>query len=196
MSSNNAVIKTWFAQPILEVFDLISEDENKNLIKQIEFIKSNTQSGGEGWNTNVYNTYEKFSLHTSDFFSNLITKIEYHTDKFALQLGSEAEYKVSESWFNYYNKYDYQEYHCHPLSLFSDIYFFKNPENSGKTIFKSYEEPNMLPLKNLIRNKLSQSNCDYSPSARTLLIFKSNLLHMVSQSQSDEPRITASFNLV
>ena len=54
----------------------------------------------------------------------------------------------------------------------------------------------MLPLKNLIRNKLSQSNCDYSPSARTLLIFKSNLLHMVSQSQSDEPRITASFNLV
>ena len=196
MSSNNAVIKTWFAQPILEVFDLISEDENKNLIKQIEFIKSNTQSGGEGWNTNVYNTYEKFSLHTSDFFSNLITKIEYHTDKFALQLGSEAEYKVSESWFNYYNKYDYQEYHCHPLSLFSAIYFFKNPENSGKTIFKSYEEPNMLPLKNLIRNKLSQSNCDYSPSARTLLIFKSNLLHMVSQSQSDEPRITASFNLV
>jgi len=196
MSSNNAVIKTWFAQPILEVFDLISEDENENLIKQIEFIKSNTQSGGEGWNTNVYNTYEKFSLHTSDFFSNLITKIEYHTDKFALQLGSEAEYKVSESWFNYYNKYDYQEYHCHPLSLFSAIYFFKNPENAGKTIFKSYEEPNMLPLKNLIRNKLSQSNCDYSPSARTLLIFKSNLLHMVSQSQSDEPRITASFNLV
>ena len=43
MSSNNAVIKTWFAQPILEVFDLISEDENENLIKQIEFIKSNTQ---------------------------------------------------------------------------------------------------------------------------------------------------------
>ena len=98
MSSNNAVIKTWFAQPILEVFDLISEDENENLIKQIEFIKSNTQSGGEGWNTNVYNTYEKFSLHTSDFFNNLITKIEYNTDKFALQLGSEAEYKVNESW--------------------------------------------------------------------------------------------------
>ena len=196
MSSNNAVIKTWFAQPILEVFDLISEDENENLIKQIEFIKSNTQSGGKGWNTNVYNTYEKFSLHTSDFFNNLITKIEYNTDKFALQLGSEAEYKVNESWFNFYNKYDYQEYHYHPFSFFSAIYFFKNPENAGKTIFKSYEEPNMLPLKNLIRNKLSQSNCDYSPSARTLLIFKSNLLHMVSQSQSDEPRITASFNLV
>ena len=67
MSSNNAVIKTWFAQPILEVFDLISEDENEYLIKQIEFIKSNTQSGGEGWNTNVYNTYERYSLHKSDF---------------------------------------------------------------------------------------------------------------------------------
>ena len=130
------------------------------------------------------------------FFNNLTTKIEYHTDKFALQLGSEAEYKVSESWFNFYNKYDYQEYHYHPLSFFSAIYFFKNPENAGKTIFKSYEEPNMLPLKNLKRNELSQSNCHYIPRERTLLIFKSNLLHMVSQSQSDEPRITASFNLV
>ena len=84
----------------------------------------------------------------------------------------------------------------HPLSFFSAIYFFKNPENAGKTIFKSYEEPNMLPLKNLKRNDLSQSNCHYIPRERTLLIFKSNLLHMVSQSQSDEPRITASFNLV
>ena len=47
MSSNNAVIKTWFAQPILEVFDLISENENENLIKEIKTIKSNTQSGGQ-----------------------------------------------------------------------------------------------------------------------------------------------------
>ena len=86
MSSNNAVIKTWFAQPILEVFDLISEDENENLIKQIEFIKSNTQSGGEGWNTNVYNTYEKFSLHTSDFFNNLITGLSMFLDLIFLNL--------------------------------------------------------------------------------------------------------------
>ena len=42
-------------------------------VKEIDSIKLNTQSGGEGWNTNVYNTYEKFSLHTSDFFNNLIT---------------------------------------------------------------------------------------------------------------------------
>ena len=196
MSLDKAVIKTWFAQPILEVFDLISENENENLVKEIESIKLNTQSGGEGWNTNVYNTYEKFSLHTSDFFNDLTTKIEYHTNKFAIQLGSESEYKVSESWFNFYNKHDYQEYHCHPFSFFSAIYFFKNPENAGETIFKSYEEPNMLPLKNLKINNLSQSNCHYNPKARTLLIFKSSLLHMVSQSQSDEPRITASFNLV
>ena len=35
MSTNNAAIKTWYAQPILEVFDLISENENENLIKVI-----------------------------------------------------------------------------------------------------------------------------------------------------------------
>ena len=152
MSSNNAAIKTWFAQPILEVFDLISENENENLIKEIKSIKSNTQSGGQGWNTNVYNTYERYSLHKSDFFNNLTTKIEYHTDKFALQLGSEAEYKVSESWFNFYNKYDYQEYHYHPLSFFSAIYFNKtfHPNLKLSTITTMIPSQWLIPMNKII----------------------------------------------
>jgi len=192
---SKALIKTWFAQPILEISDLISKDENLILLNEIYKIKSITNSGGKGWNTSVYNTYEQYSLHDKDIFKNLINLIETNTKSFALQMGSDATYKVKESWFNYYKKGDYQEFHYHPGSYFSAIYFFKNPINSGKTVFRSFEEPNMLPLKNLRKNDLSYSSCEYVPENNTLLIFKSNLLHMVTQSQSDDIRITGAFNL-
>lgn len=192
---SNALVKTWFAQPILEVYDLISESENNILLNEIEKIQSNVPSGGEGWNASVYNTYEQYSLHDKSVFKNLINLIEMHTKKFALQLGSNADYNVNESWLNCYKKGDYQEYHYHPGSYFSAIYFFKNPNNSGTTIFRSFEEPNMMPLKNLEQNDLSFNNCKYEPKDKTLIIFKSNMQHMVTQSKSDETRITAAFNL-
>lgn len=192
---SNALVKTWFAQPILEVYDLISESENNILLNEIEKIQSNVPSGGEGWNASVYNTYEQYSLHDKSVFKNLINLIEMHTKKFALQLGSNADYIVNESWLNCYKKGDYQEYHYHPGSYFSAIYFFKNPNNSGTTIFRSFEEPNMMPLKNLEQNDLSFNNCKYEPKDKTLIIFKSNMQHMVTQSKSDETRITAAFNL-
>jgi len=192
---SNALVKTWFAQPILEVYDLISESENNILLNEIQKIQSNVSSGGEGWNASVYNTYEQYSLHDKSVFKNLINLIEIHTKKFALQLGSNADYIVNESWLNCYKKGDYQEYHYHPGSYFSAIYFFKNPNNSGTTIFKSFEEPNMMPLKNLKQNDLSFNTCKYTPKNKTLIIFKSNMQHMVTQSKSDETRITAAFNL-
>ena len=192
---SNALVKTWFAQPILEVYDLISESENNILLNEIEKIQSNVPSGGEGWNASVYNTYEQYSLHDKPMFKNLINLIETHTKKFALQLGSNADYIVNESWLNCYKKGDYQEYHYHPGSYFSAIYFFKNPNNSGTTIFRSFEEPNMMPLKNLEQNDLSFNTCKYEPKNKTLIIFKSNMQHMVTQSKSDETRITAAFNL-
>jgi len=192
---SNALVKTWFAQPILEVYDLISESENNILLNEIEKIQLNVPSGGEGWNASVYNTYEQYSLHDKPMFKNLINLIETHTKKFALQLGSNADYIVNESWLNCYKKGDYQEYHYHPGSYFSAIYFFKNPNNSGTTIFRSFEEPNMMPLKNLEQNDLSFNTCKYEPKNKTLIIFKSNMQHMVTQSKSDETRITAAFNL-
>jgi uncharacterized protein (TIGR02466 family) len=188
-------IDKWFPTSICIVENLIEDKENKNLIKEIEKIKKVTKKGGEEWNTDVYNTHATYNLHKNKKFKNLCTRVEKHTESFANELGSYFKYKISSSWFNYYNKGDYQEFHIHPLNHFSAVYFFTNPKNSGKLIFKNPNGSKMLPLKNLKYNELSYDTCSYDLKERSLIIFQSDLWHMVEKCNNKSPRITGAFNL-
>ena len=191
----NGIIQAWFPTTIYYQDRLISEEENEKCVEHIMKIKETTKKGGDGWNTDVYNTHETYQLHTDDIFKNLCATIKEKTEMFAKELGSDAEYDIDESWFNLYNKDDYQEYHYHPSSHFSAVYFFTNPKNSGNLVFRSPLEPDMLPLKNIDNNDFSWGTCFYNPPAASLLIFRSSLMHMVGRCKNETPRITASFNI-
>jgi uncharacterized protein (TIGR02466 family) len=188
-------IHKWFPTSICLIENLIEDKENKNLIKEIEKLKKITKKGGKEWKTDVYNTHETYNLHENYKFKNLCSKIKEYTINFANKLGSNADYKISSSWFNYYNKNDYQEFHIHPLSHFSAVYFFTNPKDSGKLIFKNPNGSKMFPLKNLKQNEMSYETCFYSPNERSLVIFQSDLWHMVEKCNNKSPRITGAFNL-
>ena len=189
-------IHNWFPTSILLIENLIDDKENKLLIKELEKLKKIIKKGGEDWKTDVYNTHGTYKLHENNKFKNLCDKIEKNTINFAKILGSDANYKISSSWFNYYNKGDYQEFHIHPLNHFSAVYFFTNPKNSGKLIFRSPWGTRMFPLKNLKNNDLSYETCFYIPNERSLIVFQSDLWHMVEKCNNITPRITGAFNLV
>ena len=104
--------------------------------------------------------------------------------------------KMMDLWGQVYNEGDYQEYHYHPASYFSAVFFFTNPENSGNLVFRSPLEPDMLPLKNGQMNDFSWRNCFYNPPAASLIIFRSSLMHMVERCKNKTPRITGAFNFV
>lgn len=188
------VINTWFPTSICVIENLINEEENNKLILEIKKIKNKINKGGNNWQSNVYNTSGTYDLNKNIKFKNLCEKIELHTSNFARQLGSNEKYKISSSWFNYYFKGDYQEYHIHPENYFSAVYFFKNPKNSGGLVFKNPVQK-MFPLKNLKHNSLSYETCVYNPPEKTLIIFQSDLEHMVKKCNNTEPRITGAFNL-
>jgi uncharacterized protein (TIGR02466 family) len=188
-------IHTWFPTSILLIENLIDDEENKKLIKEIEKLKKEIKKGGDEWDTDLYNTHSTYELHKNIKFKFLCDKIEKYTINFANKLGSDANYKISSSWFNYYNKGDYQEYHIHPLSHFSAVYFFTNPKGSGKLIFKNPNGLKMFPLKNLKPNELSYETCFYVPKEKSLIIFQSDLWHMVQKCDNESPRITGAFNL-
>lgn len=188
-------ITLWFPTCIYSAEDIITEEENTFLINELINIKNNTSKGGDGWRTDVYNTMDTFDLTKNNKFNNLSKNIISHTQNFAKELGSNSEYIIKESWFNFYNEGDYQEYHTHASSIFSAVYFFSNPTNSGKLIFKSPATPDMFPLKNLTNNTYNFQTCDYNPKPRTLVIFRSYVQHMVEKCKNSTPRITAAFNL-
>jgi uncharacterized protein (TIGR02466 family) len=189
-------IQLWFPTSIYVKEDIVSDKENLSYIKEIEKLKEEIHKGGNNWNTDVYNTCDTYDLCKNEILKKLCDKVEEHTNLFAKNLNSYYDYKINSSWFNYYNKNDFQELHYHANSTFSAVYFFTNPENSGKLSFENPIEPDMLPLKNVTEiNNLNCLTCNYNPSPRTLIIFRSNIRHMVSKGLNESPRITAAFNL-
>ena len=189
-------LQIWFPTCIFYVENLIDKKENNYLIEEILKIKKTTKKGGKNWISKVYNTFDTLSIHKIAEFKNLCSKIEEQTNLFSKCLGSNENYKINESWLNFYNKNDFQEYHYHSMSFFSAVYFFSNPLKSGRLIFQSPNEPDMMPLKNLQENNYTYKTCAYDPPETSLVIFRSSLFHMVEKCESDEPRITAAFNII
>jgi uncharacterized protein (TIGR02466 family) len=188
-------IDIWFPVSIAHIDDVISEKENNILIKEILKIKKNNLKGGPNWASNVYNTHNTFDLRKNNKFNNLCDKVIEYVNVFSERLGSSYSHKINSSWFNCYNKNDYQEYHEHNKSIFSAVYFFKTPKDSGNLIFKDPKEPDMFPLENVKYNELSFQQCEYPSIERRLIIFRSYLSHMVKPGNNISPRITAAFNL-
>ena len=78
-------------------------------------------------------------------------------------------------------------------------YYVKGNPNSGNIRFKSMDSiatGNTIPTK-IPTEKISGSTetCFYEPQPSKLLLFKSNLLHMVEKNLSTEDRISISMNL-
>jgi uncharacterized protein (TIGR02466 family) len=189
-------IQLWFPTSIYVEENIVSDEENDSFITEIEKLKSKISVGGSNWNTDVYNTCDTYDLRKNKILKNLCKKIEEHTNIFAKQLNSQHNYKITDCWFNYYNKNDFQETHHHANSIFSAVYFFTNPKNCGVLSFENPIEPDMLPLKNITEfNNLNSLACNYNPLPKTLIIFRSNIRHMVSRGDNVDPRITAAFNL-
>ena len=129
---------------------------------------------------------------------NLCGIVIQHVKKFAEYYGIEnQEIKCTSSWINVAEKNNYQEYHVHPKNHFSAVYYVKVPKNCGNILFKSNSSnDNMFPI---ISKKLTHANYQtYSinPIESDLLIFRSNLQHMVEKNKSDEQRVSISMNFI
>lgn len=186
------VITTWFPTCIYSREDFLDEEENENLYKHILKISENIPRGGEDWNSDLYNTHSTYDLKKDSKFNNIINLIKKDVELFSEVFGCKTNYYCNNGWFNIYRKNDYNEKHTHVNSHFSSIYFLKCGENSSPVTFYSPIDE-MVTLPNQTYNQYSFDKCKYDCIERSLLIFRSHLIHMVSKNLSDE-RITLSFN--
>jgi uncharacterized protein (TIGR02466 family) len=190
-------IELWFPTSIYYSDNILDKNEINFLMAKINNIKNNTENSKTDWRCNVYTTFEKYNLIGDNDFLNLISKINFHINNFAKSFGSKFEYTCSQGWFNTYNKNQYQEFHYHPGYTFSAVYYLSAPEGSGKIAFNSPLLPDMMPIKNIINEKenaLALQVCEYPAIENRLIIFRSNLQHMVTQGTNESDRISLAFN--
>lgn len=167
------------------------------MIKRTYDIKKKTEAN-YGWNCDIYTTMGVANLVEDKVLSPLVTMVTPLVKEFGKAFGVDSKnIKCTDFWINISAPGDFQEYHVHPNSHFSAVVYLKTSPNCGDIIFKSFSSDGdmfQLPMRSLNQNNFSF--CHYTPEDLKVLVFRSNLKHMVKRNNSKEDRISTAFNFV
>ena len=105
-----------------------------------------------------------------------------------------------DGWKNINEPGSYNIKHYHPLSHLSGVLWIKTPDKSGDILFQSPDEFNRYQQLDCYTDDFKfQTNFyhtyRFSPIEGRILIFPSDLEHLVKINESDEDRISYSFNV-
>ena len=184
-----------FSVPLHTMYIKDFDKKKEELIDYVYNLKSK-QSGRNatnrgGWQSSVF--LVKGGDVLQDLILNLVSNIpSFRTDR-------RIETKC-QAWVNINSPSSYNIKHCHPCSDLAGVLWIKVPENSGAIsfyspyAFTSYEEINSY--KNNFKEELNYyHNYTFVPKEGLLVLFPSHLEHDVAVNESNEDRISASFNL-
>ncbi len=197
------MIESWF--PTLIFSDTLTEflDKNEYLVEKAYSVRNkNNNAVGTDWNCDTYNTLGKFNyrIDNDEILNRLIEICKIKVLEFSKTYGidkSIEDLRCEDLWFNISEIGNYQEYHQHADSHFSLVYYAKANKNCGNILFRSIEsfaDMCQLPVNPNNYTAASYKSCFYTPKESMILIFRSNLLHMVEKNNSDTDRISIAMN--
>ncbi len=111
----------------------------------------------------------------------------------------EREPMLGNMWANINPPGAYNAPHIHPNSLFSGVYYIKSLENSGKLVCNDPRpgvQLNMPTRKKGQPPKHLWRECHLDPVEGRILMFPAWLWHCVEPNQSNDIRISVSFNFI
>jgi len=190
-----AQVLTLFPTPfyIINLSEYIKSADIKKLMK-LENDKDNL----------LINERQNFFTRENDVFnkilktgSSLEKTIKLHVDYFAKQILGEGESKLRMhlSWVNFNPPKTAHHKHVHPNSIVSGVFYLRTNERSGN--FNVHRADGQRAM---IRDQITtwnQFNYDYyyfTPKTYDLYLFPSSLSHSVDPNESNETRVSLSFN--
>jgi uncharacterized protein (TIGR02466 family) len=105
-----------------------------------------------------------------------------------------TEIYITESWLNKTEKGQSHHRHWHPNSILSGVVNLSGAADQGghlRLITSSYET---LEFEVVEPNLYNSKSWSFNPTPGNVIIFPSNVEHLVDTYTGDEPRITLSFN--
>jgi uncharacterized protein (TIGR02466 family) len=110
-----------------------------------------------------------------------------------MRVSQETELYITESWVNKTEKGQTHHRHWHPNSILSGVVTLAGNPDSGRLKFiTSYFDT--LEFEVTESNLYNSKSWSIPSVPGNIVIFPSNLEHLVEEYHSDEPRITLSFN--
>ena len=183
-----------YAQP-----DVLTPEENDILISKVYQLRNVFGAGNtRDWLSGTRspdNCYRQSNIADYLEFKPLVERVTQCVHELARAHGSDDDYQCTEGWYNIYSSNRYQEYHVHPNSIFSAVYFMKSGEDSQGLHIKRPDYGGMIPPKNKKRDTpFNQEVIIAPPQERTVIIFRSYLEHCVPPSSLKTDRVTVALN--
>ena len=193
-------ISLWFPTLIYE--NLLNDFENHNdyLMSKAYYIQNSSPETKTSWSCDTYNTLLQYNANEDNdtVIKSLITKCKSLVIDFANEFGIKKtidDLDCNDFWFNVGEPGAYQEYHMHPRSDFSLVYYVKVNKDSGNIVFQDTSSiSDTFPLVVDDLTYASYRTCSYTPKNSLVLIFRSGLAHMVEKNISNEDRVSIAMN--
>jgi uncharacterized protein (TIGR02466 family) len=133
------------------------------------------------------NLVENFGLH------HFKKTLDLHLTRYCGEMGLQSKpYKISSSWMSLFKKDNYGHIHNHGGVDVSGVYYFKTNEEDGKIFF-------VCPTPSMESSFLYQDlafRWEHKPMVGKLLLFPGWLSHGVESNETENTRISLSFNIV
>ena len=180
-----------YIQEIPNAVELNQYLEQK-IIQWSQQDKGVSKTNAGGWHsTTDMNRKEEYNVLTKELFAmqKEIFKKEFLTQKPVL----------GNMWANINYPGNSTRPHLHPNSLFSGVYWVKAPEKSGSLMLYEPRAGAQCTMPNRKEGKLPPQlwrEVHYQPKAGTAIMFPSWLWHEVKPNESNDIRISVSFNFL
>ena len=145
--------------------------------------------GGYQSKGNFYTEVDSFEPFQEKIWKHIEYAVKTYTDGIELHdiLASGAPLRLLNIWFNVNPPGAFNHVHVHPGSLLSGVLWIKTPKGSGDLMLRDPLEMN---------NYCLGVNCvTFPPEEGTMILFPAHVPHNVGVNESEETRISVSFNL-
>lgn len=124
---------------------------------------------------------EQINTEVQEYFRNIMHAVP------------ELDIYITESWINKTEKDQHHHRHRHPNSILSGVLYLQTESDTGEITFVS-SKYDMVEIEQVDSNIYNSRSWSVIPESGMLLIFPSDVEHMVGLYLGDRPRISLSFN--
>ena len=186
------MIKEQFFPTILYAKDIKLDNSflEKEIIKWSEEDKGITKSNVNGWHSHT-------NMHEIPVFKILVDELFKMQSEIFNEENLNGEPCLISMWANINLPGGYNKSHIHPNSHFSGVYYIKATKDSGDIVFndpKSTSHMIVPSVKNIELPKYLWKEVRVSPVVGRIIIFPSWLWHRVDINNTNDKRISVSFN--
>ncbi len=175
------------------------EPLNRGLLAKVDDLRLDKTTGQKAGPTEFGVSWQSESnLHELKEFEGLVKCIHGAVDDVLAELEVEYEsYVITECWANMNIRGVSHPTHSHPNSYLSGVYYAKAPENCGRIVFRDPRPQTAIIFAKPKRmNDFNVNQIKLAPQEGMLIVFPSWLQHFVQPNQSDEERLSISFNMM